>query len=210
MSETSKTGEAILEEMVEGLKGVAPGPWECDWTDSENDEGTFQSHLLWDKDSNVIADAINATATDIIMEHSGDFDEYVDVIDVLAMNNFRHFARCSPDNIRAIATYASVLKAERDAALERARYLDSQVHVPGKLACPKCDFVLISMTLHLMNGAVTANNEPDVCPNGCGPLWKVSERSEREFWSGHAEKQSDEILKLKAALSSDLKGKSDV
>jgi hypothetical protein len=112
------TGAAILKEMVDGLEGVSPGGWECDWTDSENDEGTFNSQLLWDKDGGVIADAINSNATRIITEYSGDGDEYVDVIDVQAMNNFRHIARCSPDNIRAIASYVEALEAENKAMRE--------------------------------------------------------------------------------------------
>lgn len=213
------TGAEILKEIVDGLHDVSDGPWECDFTDSENDEGTFNSQLLWDKDGGVIADAINANATRIITEYSGDGDEYVDVIDVLALNNFRHFARCSPDNIRAIAAYVDTLEtnlaacikasgeyaddlvrvaADKDTALQRAAALEKQVHVPGKLACPKCKFELISMSLNAHSGTVTADNKSDVCPNGCGPLWKVSERDERVLWNDLADKQFQELKSIEA------------
>lgn len=93
------------------------------------------------------------------------------------------------------------VEVERDTALARVSWLEKLNHVPGKLACPKCKFELISMTLHVGNGAVSANNKSDVCPNGCGPLWKVSERAERELWSDIADKQFDEIQEMKKIIA---------
>ena len=56
--------------------------------------------------------------------------------------------------------------------------MPEQVFVPGQLQCVKCGFVLTKVGIH-PDGSSSAINEPDDCPNGCGPLWKVTERERR-------------------------------
>lgn len=54
--------------------------------------------------------------------------------------------------------------------------LHELVYVPGAFRCAKCNFRLIATTLNVAVGAAYANNAPQDCPNGCGPLWRISER----------------------------------
>lgn len=59
---------------------------------------------------------------------------------------------------------------------EEAERLAKLVYVPGLTKCAKCGLNLISSTLNADDGSVRANTNPQTCPNGCGPMWKVSER----------------------------------
>lgn len=66
-------------------------------------------------------------------------------------------------------------KSRRIAELEAAQY------VPGLYRCAKCFFVLLSKKLYVKSGTVGPNEKSDDCPNGCGPLWRVTwkERAEQ-------------------------------
>ena len=106
-------GEVILKQMLDGLEGVSEGDWEYDTTETESGVSYYTTCMLLDGDGYVIADAINATAADIMFESDGEGDG--EVVDRLAFANFHHIARCSPDNIRAIAEYVKKLEGEREA-----------------------------------------------------------------------------------------------
>lgn len=54
--------------------------------------------------------------------------------------------------------------------------LEKLVYVPGVWKCAKCAFSLISKTLYVNLGVVGANTSPQQCANGCGPMWRVTER----------------------------------
>lgn len=54
--------------------------------------------------------------------------------------------------------------------------LEKLVYVPGLFKCEKCKFSLISTTLNVSTGQACANNVSESCPNGCGPLRRVTER----------------------------------
>lgn len=54
--------------------------------------------------------------------------------------------------------------------------LEKLVYVPGLWRCPKCKLQLISSTLHVNIGRLSANTEPQRCPNECGPMWRITER----------------------------------
>jgi hypothetical protein len=54
--------------------------------------------------------------------------------------------------------------------------LARKVFVPGVRRCAKCSLRLVTTTLHVADGSMSANNAPQDCPNGCGPLWPVTER----------------------------------
>lgn len=66
---------------------------------------------------------------------------------------------------------ASVAELEREIAR-----LETLVYVPGVRRCAKCSFRLVSTNLHVPSGGMSANNDPQDCPNGCGPLWRLTER----------------------------------
>lgn len=109
-------GEEILKEIVEGLEGVSAGGWEYGRIKKVGRYGCYFSFTLMDADGDSIADAINTEVSEIVFED----DEYGgQSVDQLAFTNFRHLARCSPDNIRAVADYVTALAAERDAAKDR-------------------------------------------------------------------------------------------
>ena len=59
--------------------------------------------------------------------------------------------------------------------------LERQVYVPGQWRCAKCKFTLQRQTIDVAGGGGGVSerdrNEPERCPNGCGPLWRVSERT---------------------------------
>ena len=69
-----------------------------------------------------------------------------------------------------------VTKTDYDALRAECERLERLVYVPGLLKCAKCKCTLISNTLNASSGLVKANNEPQQCPNGCGPMWRVTER----------------------------------
>jgi hypothetical protein len=54
--------------------------------------------------------------------------------------------------------------------------LEALVYVPGHWRCAKCDFYMVSTSIHVPSGQFSANNQPQQCANGCGPMWRVTER----------------------------------
>lgn len=79
--------------------------------------------------------------------------------------------------------------------------LEKLVFVPGLLKCAKCGFTLIKTNLHVQTGNFSANNEPDHCPNDGAPLWRVSERDAGNEMVDRAAEMSDELLRLRAAMT---------
>ncbi len=78
---------------------------------------------------------------------------------------------------------------------EIARLRQAQF-VPGKMHCAKCKFTLNRVTLNARTGGVmaTPGNEPEACPNGCGPLWPVTwEQEARECWA-HIDTLADQLF----------------
>ncbi len=68
--------------------------------------------------------------------------------------------------------------------LERAKY------VPGQLRCKKCGCSVVSRNLYMKSGTVGPDSKPKYCPNGCGPMWKIT-------WPDHCKdyaKGMDKIL----------------
>lgn len=55
-------------------------------------------------------------------------------------------------------------------------------YVPNMLRCAKCNFELERFTMNANTGAVgIGTNAPDRCPNGCGPLWRVTWEQEARY-----------------------------
>ncbi len=52
---------------------------------------------------------------------------------------------------------------------------DKFKYCPGVMRCAKCEFQLLKSVINMSSGSVTpGNSDPEKCPNGCGPLWRVS------------------------------------
>ncbi len=90
------------------------------------------------------------------------------------------------------------------AALEQATAevgrLEKLVYLAGHWSCPKCDFYLVSTNLHVPSGGFSANQEPQACANGCGPMWRVTHEQSANTMVNRCEKQTDRIEQLEAAL----------
>ncbi len=70
-------------------------------------------------------------------------------------------------------------KAHKAAHLETQAEVDrlsKLVYVPGVWRCAKCKLVLVSTNMYAATGTFSANNEPQQCSNGCGPMWRHTER----------------------------------
>lgn len=63
------------------------------------------------------------------------------------------------------------LLKERD---KRIKELEEDQYIPGIHRCAKCKFRLISQSIDVKTGTIGANDKPSDCPNGCGPMWRVT------------------------------------
>lgn len=88
--------------------------------------------------------------------------------------------RLNESLMRERSTADALLKvsAERDAAVKRTEELEKLVYVPGAWRCAKCGCVVSSMVFCAADGGVVikADDHGKPCPNGCGPLWRQTER----------------------------------
>jgi hypothetical protein len=82
---------------------------------------------------------------------------------------------------------------------DRVEKAEALCYVPGVLKCAKCGCVLITTNLHADTGQFSANNDPQRCPNDCGPMWR---RTEREAGNELCDRLDSMNDKLKAAESS--------
>lgn len=88
---------------------------------------------------------------------------------------------------------AKTLTDRAEKAEARVVELEKLVYVPGVWKCAKCGLRLVSSTLNAHSGSVTANSEPQQCPNGCGPLWRVTERDAGNDLCDRLDKCADEL-----------------
>ena len=84
---------------------------------------------------------------------------------------------------------------------ERIARLEELVYCPGMWRCPKCKFSMVCKSLNVGDGTVTANTDPQRCLNGCGPLWRVTERENRIEMQDGYEAAVSEIASLKALIA---------
>lgn len=88
----------------------------------------------------------------------------------------------APDGSAMLVAHGHTVGDIADAVLRivtpEIERLEKLVFVPGMMRCEKCKFVGMHMVMRASDGAVgvKADLEPEKCPNGCGPLWRVSER----------------------------------
>jgi len=74
------------------------------------------------------------------------------------------------------------------------------VYVPGLWSCAKCKLVLVTSTLYAATGQIAANNSPQQCANGCGPMWRVTYKDESKDLLGRLESKCDEAQRLQKKL----------
>jgi hypothetical protein len=76
---------------------------------------------------------------------------------------------------RAIRDRRALIEAYSACRAELER-LERLVYVPGLWRCAKCRCHLTVTNIHVASGQFSAGTEPQQCPNGCGPMWRVTER----------------------------------
>jgi len=69
-------------------------------------------------------------------------------------------------------------------------------YVPGQLRCKKCGCSVIKQTLYMKSGSVGVDRSPDDCPNGCGPMWRIS-------WPDHIRDYADGTDKIISKLQAE-------
>jgi hypothetical protein len=79
--------------------------------------------------------------------------------------------------------------------------LERRIYCPGTWRCAKCNFTLIQSNLNVLDGTVTARDDPgEKCPNCAGPLWRVSEREERIAAMKLCNEQFDKLAAARARI----------
>jgi hypothetical protein len=68
----------------------------------------------------------------------------------------------------------SVSHTDYQALEQQLEEANKSQYMPGRLKCVKCNFVLISTNIHVMDGSFSANNKSETCPNCDVPMWKVT------------------------------------
>lgn len=91
-------------------------------------------------------------------------------------------------------TRLAELTRERDEARKLA-------YVPGMFKCAKCGCVTISTNLHMPDGGFSANNEPQRCPNDCGPMWPRTERQAGNDLCDQLEAMQRDLAAAREALT---------
>lgn len=75
-------------------------------------------------------------------------------------------------------------------------------YVPNMLRCAKCNFELERFTLNANTGAVgIGTNEPEHCPNGCGPLWRVTWEQEAQYLGKRMNEWADRAIAAEKRLA---------
>jgi hypothetical protein len=110
-----------------------------------------------------------------------------------------------PRALPQIAAGSDALRAEIIRLRARVEELEQLVYVPGVMRCAKCKCSLVTTTLDASSGRFAADNSPQTCPNGCGPMWRKTEREAGnelidQMDRAIANVRADERAKIVAAL----------
>lgn len=93
---------------------------------------------------------------------------------------------------------AAKLRAEVERLTKERDELARQVYVPGLWECARCGCNLVVTEIHAATGAMRAGEEPQRCPNDCGPMWR---KTERKAGNEVCDRLDAEIAKREAAES---------
>lgn len=113
-------------------------------------------------------------------------------------------AEAMPNQTRALIKAHNTIDGLQ-AEIER---LEKLVYVPGLWKCARCQCGVVSSTMHAGSGLVKANNAPQPCPNGCGPMWRVTERDAGNELADRMELTRNNALDQAAQLAMDIPLKS--
>lgn len=91
--------------------------------------------------------------------------------------------------------------ASREADKAEIGRLRELVYVPGQWRCAKCNLTITRTVMSAATGQMHADHEPASCPNGCGPLWQITERDKRRDAQRSFLDQFDELAKAKARIA---------
>lgn len=112
-------------------------------------------------------------------------------------------ARKAYADVLAVVPSAEPLMADEElilSQLKRIPKLEDLVYVPGLWRCARCKCGVTSQILNVARGDVRANNEPQQCPNGCGPMWRVTERDAGNELADHMNDVRNKTLEQAARL----------
>lgn len=133
-----------------------------------------------------------------------DVDEWVDLVGQLEREIERYrshveapaeAARRELQGARHISETASGGEANYPAAPSSIGA--TTTYVPGLWRCAKCKLDLLTTNLHVYSGTTSPNTDPQQCPNGCGPMWRVSEADYRKELLAQVNKLFDELRESK-------------
>lgn len=100
----------------------------------------------------------------------------------------------------------AMLLGKHDRELQQAQVVGADVarlmelvYVPGAWRCPKCNLRMIASTLSIGDGGIYANNKPQECANGCGSMWRVTEREDRQEAQRFAIEQAEALTTQSSA-----------
>jgi len=77
--------------------------------------------------------------------------------------------------------------------------LEKLVYVPGVLRCAKCSLRLVSTIIDAGGGRMASDNSPHQCPNGCGPMWRLTERQAGNELCDQVDALTDKANRAEAA-----------
>jgi hypothetical protein len=101
------------------------------------------------------------------------------------------------DALRAVSeTIAEASPTAADICRRGAEELETareKIFVPGHWECPKCQFYLVTTTLDASSGGFAADNKPQMCANGCGPMWRVTHEQSANTMMDRTEPMLDAI-----------------
>lgn len=96
------------------------------------------------------------------------------------------------------ARLARRLAREVLAQSARIAALETEVYCPGLWKCAKCGFGMVCKVIDMSAAILGANNSPQQCMNGCGPMWRVTERTNRIEMQDGYEAATLQLSDLKA------------
>jgi len=121
----------------------------------------------------------------------------IDVLHKMTLASGEHWFALRDALIAGIEKQTDEL-AEARAEVERLEVL---VYVPGVWRCAKCNLTLISHAICYATGRLGANTSPQKCPNGCGPLWRRTERDAGNDLCDRLDSAFAEVERLRALLA---------